>query len=66
MMEIAKKLSKGHAFLRVDLYEIEQQVYFSEITFHPSSGFMPFNPPEWNKRIGDWLVLPNKNNIYAK
>ena len=61
MMEIAKKLSKGHTFLRVDLYEIEQQVYFSELTFHPSSGFMPFYPPEWNKKIGDWLILPNKN-----
>ena len=32
MLEIAKKLSHGFTFLRVDLYEIKGKIYFSELT----------------------------------
>lgn len=39
MFEIAKKLSKGYPFVRIDLYSTEEQVYFGEITFFPDSGF---------------------------
>ena len=60
MIEIAKKLSAGHSFLRVDLYEINNTVYFSELTIIPCTGHMPFDPPEYDKIIGDMLVLPEK------
>lgn len=33
MLEICKKLSKGTKFLRVDLYVIQNRIYFSELTF---------------------------------
>ncbi len=62
MLEIATKLSQGYAFLRVDLYTVEKNVYFSELTFYPCSGYMPFEPEEWDKRIGDMLTLPEKYN----
>ena len=48
MVKIAKSLSSGHPFLRVDLYEINNKVYFSELTFSPCGGFMPFVPEEWD------------------
>lgn len=38
MVEIAKKLSKGFAHVRVDLYCIEDKVYFGEMTFTDGSG----------------------------
>ncbi len=57
MIEIAKKLSKDIPFVRVDLYEVDDQVYFSELTFYPGSGFTPFDPPEWEKEIGSWIHL---------
>jgi len=60
MKELTRKLSKGIPFVRVDLYEINSKVYFSELTFYPSSGLLPFEPGEWDRKIGDMLILPQK------
>ena len=60
MKRLAQKLSEGIAQVRVDFYEIDGRIYFGEMTFSHWGGFMPFDPPEWDKKIGDWLVLPNK------
>ena len=57
MVKISKSLSNGHPFLRVDLYEINGQVYFSELTFSPCSGFMPFVPKEWDKKLGELVNI---------
>ena len=58
MVELARKLSAGHTFLRVDMYDISGRVYFSELTFTPCGGFMPFNPEEWDSKLGELLELP--------
>lgn len=58
MIEISKILSKDTTFLRVDLYEIEEKIYFSELTFSPCGGFVPFEPEEWDFKLGEWLKLP--------
>lgn len=58
MIEIAKKLSKDFTFIRVDLYEINDKVYFSELTFTPCSGVMPFSPSIYDEKIGELLQLP--------
>ena len=60
MKEIASVLSSDIPFVRVDLYEINQKVYFGELTFHPCSGFLPFKPKEWDKRLGELLTLSKK------
>lgn len=60
MIEFAALLSKDMSFARVDLYEVNKQIYFSEITLYPSSGMQPFEPPKWNKILGDLLILPNE------
>lgn len=60
MISICKMLSKDVPFLRVDLYEIEGEVYFSELTFSPCSGFIPFKDSKHDYEIGQMLVLPNK------
>ena len=57
MIEIAERLSKGHPFLRVDLYEVENRIYFSEFTFFPCSGFMPFSQDEWDLKLGEKIEL---------
>lgn len=43
MYDVASKLSRGTRYLRVDLYEINQKVYFGELTFYPKAGFYPYN-----------------------
>lgn len=58
MIEIAKKLSKGYPFVRIDLYNINGHIYFGEITFFPASGLGKFQPIEWDYKIGEWLKLP--------
>ncbi len=58
MLKIAKKLSSGFHFLRVDLYEINGEIFFSEFTFFSDAGFAPFEPEEWNRILGSWIHLP--------
>ena len=60
MIEVAKKLSKDIPFVRIDLYEINGKVYFSEITFSPCAGWLPFDPPEWDLTLGKYIRLPEK------
>lgn len=59
MIEIARKSAKAipSPFVRVDLYEINGKIYFSEFTLHPCSGVMPFYPKEWDLKVGDMLEL---------
>ena len=57
MIDIARKLSAGIDFLRVDLYEIKGEVYFSELTFFPGAGFSIFKDYNQDLEIGDMLRL---------
>ena len=58
--EIAKKLSEGIPFVRVDLYSTVHQPYFGELTFYPASGFGVFTPKEWDEKLGEMINLPKK------
>jgi hypothetical protein len=58
MKHIASSLSRNTYFSRIDLYYINNKIYFGEITFYPAAGFGKFYPEEWNKRLGELLVLP--------
>ena len=60
MREMAQKLSQGIPHVRVDLYEVNGRVYFGEMTFYHWSGMVPFDPPEWDRRLGSWIRLPEK------
>lgn len=60
MLQLAEELSKGTPFLRVDLYEIDGKVYFSEFTFYSDCGFAPFTPSDWDATLGSWIQLPDK------
>lgn len=61
MLEVACKLSKGIPHVRVDLYNINGNIYFGELTFFHWSGMVPFEPIEWDYKFGEYLKLPNKN-----
>lgn len=63
MVALAKKLSESFPFLRVDLYEAKGRVYFSELTFSPCGAYLPFQPKEWDKKLGALLTLPLRFNI---
>lgn len=58
MIYICKKLSKGIPFARIDLYDVNDLVYFGEITFFPASGFGGFSKKVWNYKLGEFIKLP--------
>ena len=57
MKSIAEKLSQGIKFVRIDLYEINGKVFFSEYTFYHAGGFWPLDPKEWEYKLGDLIDL---------
>lgn len=58
MKKLAAELSEKMPFARIDFYEINEKVYFGEITFYPASGFEGFKPEEWDLKLGEWIKLP--------
>lgn len=63
MKEFSEILSKNIPHVRVDWYEINGELYFSEVTFYTCSGFIPFENEEWDYKLGKLidLDLVNKN-----
>lgn len=52
MIEIARTLSQGLRFLRVDLFNLNGKVYVGELTFHPGGGVEIITPKEWEYKLG--------------
>ncbi len=59
MLDLAKRLSAGIPFVRVDFYIIDNKVFFGELTFYPASGMSKFEPESYDELFGSWL------NIYV-
>lgn len=55
IIEISEILAKEFPFVRVDLYESNNEIYFSEMTFFPTGGYMKLLPAgtdlEWGKYL---------------
>jgi len=62
MITLAEKLAEGFIFVRVDFYNVENKIYFGEMTFHPASGFKKFLPEDWDFKFGELLELPGKSD----
>lgn len=64
MLRIAKVLSEGFPFVRVDLYNIEGRIYFGELTFYPWTGYVQFTPDSFDFELGELMdcssFLPQK------
>lgn len=57
MVQLAEKLAENIPFARIDFYEINNHLYFGEITFYPGGGLEEFIPQKYDKVLGKWLVL---------
>lgn len=62
IIQLSEKLAEGMPHVRVDWYYEDGQLYFGELTFYTWSGFCPFEPKEWNDKLGSWIELPEKYN----
>lgn len=57
MIDIAKTLSTGFPEIRVDLYFVDKNIYFGELTFSSNGGRMKYFKPEFLKLLGDKIRL---------
>jgi len=57
MFAVAEALSENIPFLRVDLYNQENKIFFGEMTFYPLSGNGVFYPFSFNDEIGKKISL---------
>ena len=60
MIELSEKLSEDIPFIRVDFYEVNEKIYFGELTFFPGAGFEEFTPESYDYLLGSWIKLPQK------
>ena len=58
MIELTRKIAGKMAQVRVDFYEVNGQVLFGEVTLFHHGGWMPFDPKEWDEKMGRWIQLP--------
>lgn len=58
MAELACTIAGKMPQVRVDFYEVNGKVFFGEVTLFHHSGWMPFDPVEWDYTLGSWILLP--------
>lgn len=61
MIKYAKKFAKNFIFVRVDLYEFNDTVYLSELTFTPANVLSPFKDENQRLYLGSLLDLTKQN-----
>ena len=58
MIALAKKLANDFPFVRVDLYETNnQKKYLGEMTFYSGGGTLKFTPQEWDLELGKKIKI---------
>lgn len=55
MIKIAEKLAADFPFVRVDLYNIKGRIVFGELTFYPWSGYVQFDPDNFDYKLGKYF-----------
>lgn len=59
MIEISRILSKPFRFVRVDLYNVNNKIYFGELTFTPQSGVAKWSNQNYNIDYGNRIDISN-------
>lgn len=58
MIEMAELISKKFPEARIDFFYIRNKIIFGEITFFDGSGYMKFDPDEFDIVLGRPFILP--------
>ena len=58
MVEIASILSKDFSYVRVDLYLINDSIYFGEMTFTSGSGTEEYSPKNFERKLSSLIIFP--------
>ena len=57
MVKMAETLAEPFPFVRVDLYDIDGKIYFSEMTFTPAKGTLILDDDQCDFEMGEWLDI---------
>ena len=57
LKSVAERLSGKFPEARIDLYDCYGEILFGEITFYDGSGYMKYNPDEFDFKLGDRFEL---------
>ncbi len=60
MVLLTEKLCADMPIMRADFYEIFGNTYIGELTLYVDSGLEILEPPEWERTLGEWIVLPEE------
>lgn len=63
MLEVARRLSQGFDFMRIDLYNVAGRVCFGEVTSTPAGGYVPVGHPERAARAARLWRLDSENRL---
>lgn len=55
LIAVAEKLAALFELVRVDLYNIDGRIVFSELTFHSGGGLIPFQPEKYDSEFGKMM-----------
>jgi hypothetical protein len=58
MVAIAGEIGRSFDFMRVDLYSVDDETFFGELTPYPGSGINPFVPNSFDDELGAKWKLP--------
>jgi len=65
MLEVAEALGADFDFIRVDLYDVDGQVWFGELTPYPGGGLDRFDPA-LDRGLGACWQLPPRSAVRAR
>lgn len=57
IVKVAKTLAEGFPIVRVDLYNVNEKIYFGELTFYHASGYQKFTPETFGIYAGELVEL---------
>lgn len=60
LKKVAECLSSDFPEVRIDLYDVDGEIWFGEITFYDGSGYMKFEPDSFDYELGKKFKLPVK------
>lgn len=67
MLDMARRLSEGHGFLRVDLYDLADRAVVGELTPYPLAGHQRFWPTSLDRDLGKlWTMRPGDEALATR
>ncbi|MCU1607037.1 MAG: uncharacterized protein JWP46_3502 [Modestobacter sp.] len=65
MIAVAEALGREFDVIRVDLYDVDGEIWFSELTPCSGGGLDPFDP-DLDRELGAWWQLPPRSAVRGR